>query len=284
MTKRTSVVVSMLLGASVAQAQPGDPDAPPPPPEGPPSATAPAAPFAPAPPPQIAAVSTVEKGVLEDANSGRGWLMPTALTDPAGTFSFSDFELFLISGGYAVSDQLSVSFTTLVPITNNMPFWGLLSAKYQVLKAGNLRGAVQAAVTYLHDGSSSSATTNDSFTAADLGGALTLCIDDDCRSTVSGFIGAGFADSRQTAVPFVVAGSIAARLGKHVKLVGEVDSAFIAGKVNDTANGALLWYGLRFTSSLIGVDVGFMKPVGVSTNDGLPLGFPIVSFTYRGID
>ncbi|MDB4958910.1 MAG: hypothetical protein JWO36_6479 [Myxococcales bacterium] len=288
MLKRTMVVVtSVIFGASVAHAQPGGE---PPPPDGPPgppapTATPPAIVLVPGPPPvgappEVATTSNVDKGVVDDANSGRGWLMPTALTDPAGTWSFSDFELFLISGGYAVSDQLSISLTTLVPITNDVPFWGLASAKYQVLKVGNLRGAIQGAVTYWRDTSGS---VNQSFTAADLGGALTLCIDDGCNSTISGFLAAGFADSNQTAVPFVVAGSFAARLGRHVKFVGELDSAFIAGKVNDTANGALAWYGLRFTSGMIGVDVGFMRPVGLGDTNGLVLGLPILSFTYRDI-
>jgi hypothetical protein len=70
-----------------------------------------------------------------------------------------------------------------------------------------------------------------------------------------------------------------------VKIVVEADSAFIAGKINSTADGALLWYGLRFTSRLIGVDLGLVKPIySGSSNDGLVAGFPFVSFTYRGID
>jgi hypothetical protein len=277
------VVVSLLMSGSVAYAQPGvdgapmpppDDQAPPPPPEAAPM-------LAPVPPPVQAPVSKVDKGVLDDANSGRAWLMPTGLSDPAGTWSFSDFELLLIGAGYAVTDELSVSLTTLLPITNDIPFWMLANVKYQIINSGRVRGAVQAAFTYSRDTSGS---TTSSLGAGEVGGALTLCLDDECHSHASGFLGAGFAQESDAAVPFLVAGSIAGRLNKHVKIVVEADSAFIAGKINETANGFLLWYGVRFTSRNIGVDLGLMKPIyDGSSNDTLVLGFPFVSFTYRSL-
>jgi hypothetical protein len=170
--------------------------------------------------------------------------------------------------------------TTIPPLTTDFPLWLLFSAKYQFLKAGRLRAAAQGAVTYfsLDDNGD-----NDSFSAGDLGGALTLCIDEDCRSHVSGFVGAGFAHDNQSSVPFVAAGTLVAALGKHAKFVAEIDSAFIAGEINDVADGALLWYGLRFTSSRIGVDLGFVRPIGVS-DSSLLLGIPILTFSYRNLD
>ena len=49
------------------------------------------------------------------------------------------------------------------------------------------------------------------------------------------------------------------------------------------SNGALFWYGLRFTSRNIGVDLGFVRPIGVADSDFV-LGLPVVTFSYRGID
>jgi hypothetical protein len=223
--------------------------------------------------------STVDLGVVEDANSGRVWLMPTALSAPKGTWSFSDYELFLVSASYAFTDQLSVSAATLIPIVADQPFWGLFHAKLQILRAGNLRLAAQGAVTVVSD-------ENDSFSAGELGAAATLCIDAECRSHVSGFLGAAFAYDDQSSVPFLVAGSLVAGLTKRVKLVLEADSGFIAGDINGTADGLLAWYGLRFTSRNIGVDLGLAKPIisGTSGDDEVfPIGFPFVSFTYRGL-
>lgn len=237
------------------------------------------------PPPSVEQTTTVDKGVLDDANASRGWMTPTALNEPGGTWSISDYELFLLQIGYAVSDQFSISATTIPPLTEDFPLWLLASAKLQVVKTGRVRAAVQGAVTYysLKNNATDGMSTTDSFTAGDLGGALTLCLDDDCHSHVSGFLGAAFAHDTNSSVPFVGAATLVARLGKHVKFVGEIDSAFVAGKVNDVADGALAWYGVRFTSRMIGVDLGFVRPIGVGST-GLILGFPILTFSYRNVD
>jgi hypothetical protein len=217
--------------------------------------------------------------VLEDANSGRNWLSPTALTNPAGSWWFSDFELFMVGGGYAPTDRLSINATTLVPISSDQPFWGMLSIKYQLLRSGRLRLAGQFAGTLVADD-------EDGFTAGVLGGVATLCLDDHCRSHVSGYLGAGFADSDQSAVPFVVSGAAVFRVARRLKLLVEADSAFIAGDINETANGFLFWYGVRFTSSAIGVDVGFLRPIVPDEDwddDVFPIGYPFVGLTYRGV-
>jgi hypothetical protein len=271
----------LVWGAATASAQPGQSAQSEPPPAAPPEGAPVMQPPAQAmQPPPAEPESTVDKGVVNDANAGRGWMAPTALTEPAGTWSISDYELFLVSVGYAVSDRLSISATTIPPLTTDFPLWLLFNAKLQVLKAGKVRAAVQGAFTYFSIKDSGS---TDSFTAGELGGAVTLCIDDECNSHVSGFLGAGFARDTDSAVPFIGAATLVGRLGRHVKFVGEIDSAFIAGNVNDVADGALLWYGLRFTSKNIGVDLGFVRPVGVG-DSGLALGIPVLTFSYRAMD
>lgn len=248
----------------------------PPPPPGPAPSMAP--PVVVAPPAPTPEVSTVDRGVVEDANAGRSWVIPTALSEPAGTWSFSDYELFLISLGYAVTDQFSISATTLMPVVKDMPFWLLVNAKYQVIRQGAVRIAVQGALTNVHENGNSA-------TAAVLGGALTLCIDSDCRSMANGYVGAGFAHQDSSAVPLLMGGSLAFGINRHVKLLLEADTGYIAGGgIDAAANGFLGWYGVRFTSSIIGVDLGFMKPICADCNiDGLPMGFPFVSFTYRSL-
>ncbi|MDB4964247.1 MAG: hypothetical protein JWP01_4246 [Myxococcales bacterium] len=281
----TTWIVSSCLISSLAYAQPGEeegtgaPVAPPPPPEA--AMVAPPPPMQPMPEQPPAPVSTVDRGVIEDANAGRSWVMPTALTEPAGTWSFSDYELFLVSLGYSVTDQLSLSATTLLPAFENMPFVLLLNAKYQVLKSGRVRGALQGALTTVRED-------GDGATAGVVGGALTLCLDDDCHSHLSGYVGAGIAHEDQSAVPLLIAGSLAYRLGTHIKLLLEADSAYIAGgDINQGADGFLGWYGVRFTSSIIGVDLGFAKPICTGDSDcsidELPMGIPFVSFTYRSL-
>ncbi len=294
------VIVGLLVASTaVAHAQPGsepapppadDPGAPAPPPEAPPPP-----PPMPAPIPQplvqevVDPLAHIEKGILEDANAGRAWISPTALSDPAGTWSFSDFELFVISAGYAVSDQFSVSATTLLPLVEGQPFFGVLSGKYQFLKSGRLRMAAQAALMYggtestVYDSNGNSTSETQGVVVADVGAVATLCLDDECHSHIGGFLAAGFAREDQSAVPFLVSASAVGRLSTHLKAVVEIDSAFIAGDINDTSDGFLLWYGVRFTSRQIGVDLGFLKPFVGDGDDPLILGLPFISFTYRAL-
>lgn len=285
-TRVIGVAVLSCLLSSVSFAQPGtDGDdgmgaPPPPPPPGDPApvmAPPPPAPMPP-PPPPVEPASTVDKGIVDDANAGRSWIAPTALTEPAGTWSFSDYELFLATLHYSPSDQLSLSATTLLPVFGDMPFWILLNAKYQVVKSGNVRAALQGALTHV-------SSDGEGATAGVLGGILTYCIDADCHSTVTGYVGAGIAHEDQSAVPMVLALAGAFRVSKHIKILLEADTGYIAGGgVDAVADGFLAWYGVRFTSGLIGVDLGFVKPICEGCeSDELPMGFPVVSFTYRAL-
>jgi hypothetical protein len=320
MCKLGAVIIFLSwIWAAPTFAQPAAPDDSPPPatpgegPEpcsappctaaGPPPAAAPppivvAPPSGPPPAPPPPAHPGIDQGVIDDANSGRSWLMPTALTAPAGTWSFTDYELLSVGASYAATDHLGISLTTLIPIVSGQPLVGLLTAKYQVVSVGALRVAGQFAFGFSTGGGDSSGG------AGTIGGVATLCLDHPCSSTLSGYVGVGFGSSGESTVPVLVAGSVAVRLSRHVKLVGEVDTGYLAGNSFDSTDaGFLLWYGLRFTSRNIGVDLGLMEPIikeyttnsdgttsttasyQVGFGDGvLPAGFPFVSFTYRGLD
>jgi hypothetical protein len=275
----------MLAATAVANAQPGGPDGPPPPPDGQPPAPPPQPPPQPPPPAAQPVPVNVEPGVFEDANSGRGWFMPTALSAPAGTFSFSDYELLFVGLGYSITDHFDVSAATMIPIAKGQPFVGLLTAKWQLVKAGNLHVAAHGTFAFSTGGGT------DTGGVGTVGGVATLCIDNGaCHSHVSGYVGAGFATAGQSSVPILFSGAGVFRLGRHVKLVLEADSGALAGGAySGFADAILLWYGVRFTSHSIGVDLGLIEPVyndsqgwhtGTSS-DVFPIGVPFLSFTYR---
>ena len=296
----------LVFGLSAAHAQPAPADAPPdgsPPPtapSGPPGAApapapAPAPAAAPAVAPALPPPSNIDSGVLADANAGRTWLAPTALTAPAGTWSFSDWELLIVGADYAPANNFDVSAATVIPVASDQPFVLMLTGKLQLVHSGRLRLAAHATFSYLGSTDSDS-----SGGVGTVGGVATVCLDDGCNSNASGYLAAGFATGGQSAVPIGFAGSVTARLGRHVKFVGEIDSAAVLGNEFDSfGDGFLFWYGLRFTSHNIGVDLGLMLPVlktqmtdlnGNVTGDSwqvgygggsFPIGFPVISFNYR---
>jgi hypothetical protein len=226
----------------------------------------------------------IDRGIIEDANSGRNWISPTALTPPKGTWAVTDFELLIVGASYSPTDTLALSAATLVPIVKDQPFVGMLTGKLQFLKAGRVRIAAQAAVNFITGGDADDEF--DAFLSSVLGGVATLCLDDFCRSHVTGYVGAGFSrESSGEAVPFVAAASGVFRLGRRVKLVVEADTGFVLGEIDAAADGFLGWYGVRFTSPAIGVDVGFFKPIIFDSDydDPFILGFPFVSLSYRGL-
>lgn len=265
-----AVIATSLLGTSLARAQPVEPSQAP--------MQTMEAPISPAPDVHAKTPLVVEKRVRGDANARRGWLAPTALADPGGTWWISDQELLLLSIGYAVNDRLSVGVTTIPLVARNAPVWSLFHTKLQVHRSGRVRAAVQGGVTYLSLGGDIGGT----LVTGEIGAALTVCLDDDCHSHLSAFLGAGSIGNNRL-FPVIGAGTLVARLREHIKLVIEVDSGFVVGHINAIAKGAVLLYGLRFTSRTIGVDLGFLQSTAY-IDSSLGFGFPIVSVSYRNID
>jgi hypothetical protein len=221
--------------------------------------------------------TTVDQGVLDDASADRAWLAPTAHTQPKGSWSFSDHELFVVGLGYGVTDKLQVSASTVIPLDSDMAFVGMFSAKQQVFKQGRVRIAAHGVLTHVNDN-------DDSGTGITAGAAGTICLDEECHSGINGYVGTAFALTDEgNQYPVLLSVSVVQKLNKHVKLVGEVDTGFVPGE--DFEDVYLGWYGVRFTSGAIGANIGLVKPFGpsVDTEDALPLGLPWVNFTYRAL-
>lgn len=279
MNKRFTPLALAILGvAASAHAQPGASE----PAAEDMAATTPAeAPVVPASAPMPAAAaaeSEVPAGILEDANSGRAWLTPTALLPPKGTWSFNSYELLLVGGSYAFTDNFQLSGTTVIPVASDQPLILFLSAKLGLQAAERLHFAVQGSTTLVTD-------EEESITGLLVGGVATLCMDRDCHSVLNGYLGAGFSlEGDNSSVPMVLSASLVQRISSRVKLVLEADSGLIVGEIDDIGEGILGWYGLRFTSRNIGVDLGLVRPFCADCDlDVFPLGFPWLTFSYRGI-
>lgn len=100
----------------------------------------------------------------------------------------------------------------------------------------------------------------------------------------SGYVGAGLAYEDRSAIPSARSGSLVLAVNKHVTLLTEADTGYAAGGgIEALTDGVLGCYGVRFASKIIGVDLGFAKPIcGDDCDDiGLAMGFPFVGFAYR---
>ena len=239
---------------------------------------------APAAPPPAAA----------DPNIDRGFIQPTAMTQPKGSLTYNNYELVLHGLTYGITDNVQTSLTVMAPLVRDMPFLGVAAVKWQFLSTQRFHLALQGSATMVHvfgddniapDGSTTSGGAN--AYALGAGAFASYCLRDDCSSLASlnatyqlGIAGSG----GDTAHVIVYGGSIVHRVSPHVKLLGEVTSLAtntVADSNFDNISGALVSYGVRLHTANIASDLGFMKPISGESNDPFLLGLPFINVSYR---
>ncbi len=238
-------------GATVAVAQPGMAPAP----KGP--ATT------------VTERTNADPGIVDDVHADRAWLTPTALTQPRGTWSLSNYEILGLGLTYGISDTVQLTVNTLLPVEDDMSIvW--FSGKAQLVRSGAFRLAAHGAL-FVGDNDES---------VGIFGLAGTMCTDKRCDSNISGyagrFFGGGINDDEKVVV---LALSLTQRIANGFKFVAEVDELRVED--NYPSSDTIAWYGFRFTSGKFGVDVGLLNPVDDDSDD-YPLGFPWLNFTIRG--
>ena len=234
------------------------------------------APPAPEPPPPV---EPARAGLDEDPHIDRVWFSPTAVSQPAGTISFTDWELVLLGMTFGVTDELQLTAMAVPPLVEGMPFIGAVSAKYSLPAGDAVHVAALGGVGY-------ASVENDSGVALGGGGAISVCIDAPCASLVSAYLyGVWFFEETDDAFPFAFGVSLLARISRHVKMAVEVSSAGILFRGDPRlAEAVVLGYGVRFFSGNLAGDVGFIRPFvfdGEDFADELILGIPAVTFSYR---
>jgi hypothetical protein len=235
-----------------------------------------------------AAVSATASASAEDSdpNIDRGFLLPTAMTQPAGSFTYNNYELLLHGLTYGLTDRVQLSLTVLSPITRDMPFFGSAAAKGRIYTGERLHLALQGSATYatsFDDGG------NDGIGLLGAGALTSFCLRADCSSLLSAsatyqicFAFGGQADG--TAHMLVYGASVVHRVGSHVKLLGELASAAVRAQSQsfDNAPGLMASYGVRFHGNSIAGDVGFMKPLITDKGgEDFLMGLPFINLSYR---
>ena len=234
-----------------------------------------------------AAPSPAARGTSDDPNIDRGFLLPPAMTQPAGSVTYNNYELLLHGVTYGITDNVQASITVLSPIVQDMPLIGFGAVKARILSVDRFHLAVQGSLGWAHVFNSSDINGGDVYTAG-VGAFASYCLREDCSSLVSASATyqAAFPGSFSDRADMVIyGGSIVHSVGRHVKLLGEVASA-AGGKIGsgDVQNidGLLVGYGVRFHTDAIAADVGFIKPVSGGATDGdFIMGLPFVSVSYR---
>jgi hypothetical protein len=239
------------------------------------------------------AAGTAPPPASSDPNIDRAFIQPTAMTQPAGSLTYNNYELLLHGVTYGMTDNVQVTMTVLPPITRDVPLVGAVAMKGRVSPSRRLHLAAQGTLGVLHLGSlenDSGGTTGATVVSVGVGGYVSVCLRDDCASLLNASANYQYADSDNYSAAahlLIYGGSLVVRATDHVKLLAEITSAVGRDSTDSSfqnIGGFLFSYGLRFHSESIAGDVGFIKPVvtgGGSVNDALVMGLPFVSVSYR---
>jgi hypothetical protein len=205
---------------------------------------------------------------MADAHYDRVILVPTAETNPEGSFYVSSYEILLLQVGYAVSDTTQISITSAPPIAEGTaPFD--LSVKTVLLR----EPSVQAAFF----GSASGVVGSElaGFIGRG-GGSVTLCHPAyECRHRVTVASSVFLAGPASLLLSGVGASF---RVNRMFTLLAELDSAVPLGEPVGEFNGVLGGFGARFSDPNWGVDLCLMRS---GTAGALSPFFPFLALTYR---
>jgi hypothetical protein len=241
----------------------------------------------PAPPANVvnaAPTSPAANATSADPNIDRGFLLPTAMTQPAGSLTYNNYELLLHGITYGITDRVQGTITVLSPIVRDMPFLGFAAIKGRIVATERFHLALQGSLGWGH---SFNATDANVYTGG-AGAFASYCLRQDCSSLLSAsatyqlVVPSGGNDSAHAVV---YGGSVVHRVARHVKLLGEVTSA--AGGIgvadeSENMDGVLVGYGVRFHGDNLAADVGFLKPItGDVSDDEFLVGLPFASVSYR---
>ncbi len=231
-------------------------------------------------------------GHAQEANIDRAVLLPTAETQPQGSFTASDYEFFMFGLTYGVTDDLQVGALVPLPIFGEatpVANVATLSAKVRVLGEGRFHLAAQGTAGAY---SSDSLFREDQTPIYSLGGIGSLCLDARCESLLSAnaaWMATGTGPPTLEGSQLLLGASWVQALHPNIKLLVEA-----IGFLNNERTGAelsrgmLVNYGFRTNLRQVAFDVGFLKPIDLDdpmNEEGprqpFPLGAPFVAFTYR---
>lgn len=205
---------------------------------------------------------------MADAHADRVVVLPTAYTHPEGTVYFSSYEILVLQAGWAVSDATQVSLTSTPPIDGGIVVLDL-SLKTAVLREDRVRAAglvSTSGIVGMEEGQ---------MFLGRIGGALQLCADDPCRSSVTmagttAFVGP---------VTVLLGGvGLTWNVARWATLLLEVETLTPIGREAGKAHGIAVMPGFRFPYRSWALDLSLGRIL--DPRNEIPV-LPFVAFTYR---
>jgi hypothetical protein len=238
-------------------------------------------------PPAVAG-SGADPAALADPNVDRGFMLPTALTQPKNTLTISDYEILLLGLTYGITDRLQLGAATFLAAGG--PFFPdrmvLANLKWQFFRSGNLRLAALLGATYsrsdadhgsLPGGGGPHQTTSRLRPHTGLTGSY--CVDSDCHSVLSANLipaanPASSARGRGRSLEVVYSAGGTLRLSEHWKLLLEYSQSVTVSNLPAEITNPSLGVGARVFGRHLALDGGVMMLFGGSV---LPLPFIAIS-------
>ena len=233
--------------------------------------------------PAFGQTSATELAKKRDASIDRGFIVSHAETLNEGEVALNSYELFLAGISYGITDDVEITFTTLLPIVKEMPIvlspqakWAFFRTDNQVLTAklnfnyatlpnepgggGSISGGISHDLYFDDEGRYAM------FTGLDVGGVF-----GHVESDVQMFDGAFFIANL----------GFSAQVNDYLKVMVEgILPAGYAEKQFEVAEVVNVTYGVRFFGETLAADLGFIRPLGKGMGDSsLAMGLPYVAFT-----
>jgi len=244
-------------------------------------------------PTAVAGPASPAPAATSDPNLDRGFLLPTAMTQPKGSLTYNNYELLLHGVTYGFTDHVQGSVTVLSPITRDMPIVGFGALKWRFFDNGRVHLAAQASAGF----GNFRAGASDSLYSAGAGMFASVCLRDDCQTLLSASATYQLVQTATTTTPdgqstsgraqtLIYGASLVHAVSPHVKLLLEVGSA-AAGTVSsndgfDNFPGLVASYGVRFHNANLAADLGFVRPILTDgSRDEFLVGLPFASVSYR---
>ncbi|MCC6620173.1 MAG: hypothetical protein IT385_02900 [Deltaproteobacteria bacterium] len=223
-----------------------------------------------------------------DASIDRGFLTAHAETIGEGKWAFNAYELIFIGLTYGFTDDIQASISTLLPIVEDIPLFIAIQPKFVLMRSPETIVSLRTPVTI---GSSFDSDAEGTIVTFGAGVLVDQRLDAAGRFAMhagllaSGAAGGGFdltsdfeaADGAFFELDLGVTLGVASIL----KLLFEVQALAVVSEDGfEFADFVLFNYGVRFFSGSIAGDLGFIRPIGIDT-DELILGVPYLAFSAR---